>query len=105
MTSIKMLPGPDNCIGTADDVPDLLGPDGDPNTPDNLKTVTIPQNVLDSLGGANEPPLTVGGLLELGNRALAGLSTGSASISEVNEAVDAINNLFDGCRGLVDCSK
>jgi hypothetical protein len=105
MSSIKMFPGPDHCIGTADDVPDLNGPDGDPTTPDNLKTVTIDQTVLDALGGPGEPPLTVAGLLELGNRALAGLSTGGASISNINSAVDAINNLFDDCRSLVDCSK
>jgi hypothetical protein len=46
---------------------------------------------------------TVRGLLELAHRALAGLPTGGASLSAVNDAVDAINCGFDECRQLVDC--
>ena len=47
---------------------------------------------------------TVNGLLELANRGLAGQSTGAASLSNINAAVDAINRGFDGCRFLICCS-
>ena len=78
-------------------------PDGDPTTPDNLYSITIDQTVLDSLASLGLP-ITVNGLLELGNRAIAGQATGTASIANINSAVDGINNLFDNCRSLVDCS-
>jgi len=45
----------------------------------------------------------VSGLLDLANRALAGLSNGTASILDVNAAVDAINTGFDECAMLVAC--
>ncbi|MFN0006334.1 MAG: hypothetical protein ACKVXR_00375, partial [Planctomycetota bacterium] len=93
MTSRGLLPGPDGCRGTADDVP---------NSSDTM-SITIPQAVLDSLAILGLPN-TVGGLLTLGNRALAGMSTGTASLSEVNTAVDGINNLFDEGRELVTCN-
>jgi hypothetical protein len=94
MVSRDLLAGPDGCVGTADDVPDLGGP---------LVTVTIPDNVMDSLA-ALALPQTVGGVLELGNRALAGLSTGTASLSEVSSAVDSVNILFDEVRELLSCT-
>jgi hypothetical protein len=43
-------------------------------------------------------------LLELANRALAGAPTGSATLSEINAAVDAINRGFDECRAPVNCA-
>jgi hypothetical protein len=46
---------------------------------------------------------TVGGLLELANRALAYGTVGGASVSEINSAVDAINAGFDECRILLSC--
>ena len=46
---------------------------------------------------------TVGGLLELANRALAYGTVGGASVSEINCAVNAINTEFDGCRTLLSC--
>jgi large repetitive protein len=46
---------------------------------------------------------TVGGLLELANRALAYGCVGGASVSEINCAVNAINTEFDGCRTLLSC--
>jgi hypothetical protein len=52
----------------------------------------IPSNVWNDLG----PNPTVQSLLNLANSYLGG-STGTASYSEVNQAVDAINRLFDAC--------
>jgi hypothetical protein len=92
MVSQCLTPGPDGCIGTADDVP-----------AGSNETVTIGDSVMDSLA-ALFLPQTVGGVLELGNRALAGLSTGTATVSEISSAVDSINILFDECRELVDCT-
>ena len=45
----------------------------------------------------------VSGLLDLANRALAGLQTGSVKVSDINNAVDTINTGFDECRMLVTC--
>ncbi len=63
---------------------------------------TIPASVFTALGNLSLPN-TVGGLLELANRALAGYGTGGASPSEINSAVNAINVGFDECRTLVSC--
>ena len=88
--------GPDGSIGTADDVP----------VTSDVQTFMIPNSVLAALAdsGLGINDVTVRGLLELANRALAGLSTASASIPDINSAVDAINRGFDGCRVLVDCT-
>jgi len=80
--------------GSADDV--LVSGD--------VQTFTIADSVRSAL---SDPVLginnhTVGGLLELANRALAGLPTGGASLSAINDAVDAINRGLDECRVLVD---
>jgi len=93
MVSRKLLVGPDGCIGTADDVPDLSAP---------LVTVNIPASVLSSLTALSLPQ-TVAGLLELGNRGLAGMGTGTATLPEVSGAVDAVNILFDEGRELLSC--
>jgi len=86
-------------------------PDGEPCTGDES---AIPESspegyfisasvltALDSLGLSQD----VSGLLELANRALAyGTdSTGGASLSDINKAVDAINELFDECRFVTYC--
>lgn len=94
MVSRDLLPGPDGCIGTADDVPDMGGP---------LVTVTIDAAVMSSLTSLSLPQ-NISGVLELGNRALAGMSTGTATLSQVSSAVDSINILFDECRELVSCT-
>jgi hypothetical protein len=56
--------------------------------------VSIPTSVLTALDncGYNR---TVAGLLNLANRGLAGQSTCSASLSDINNAIDSINNKFD----------
>ena len=41
---------------------------------------------------------TVSGLLEIANKALAGVLPTGISYSDINGAVDLINNAFDGCR-------
>ena len=74
----------------------------------NITTWLISQTVIDALSNpAFVPDPThrgrVSGLLDLANRALAGQSTGTASLSDINAAVDAINSGFDGCRTLVTC--
>jgi hypothetical protein len=88
--------GADGLKGTADDV--LVGSD--------IQTFSIPASVLTALSssalGINDS--TVGGLLELANRGLAGLPTGGASLSDINDAVDAVNRGFDECRAPVNCS-
>lgn len=66
-------------------------------------TVTIDGHVFTALAAAGLP-FTVGGLLELANRALAGQATAPASVSEVNDAVEAINRAFDECRTLISCN-
>ncbi len=72
------------------------GEDGD------VEAFTIPQSVIDALSNLGLGN-TVNDLLELANRALAGLDTGGASISAINGAVDTINNAFDECRTVVQC--
>jgi hypothetical protein len=81
--------GDDGICGTADDVP----------VPGSSITKSIPQTVLDALD-AIYVNRSVENLFDLANRALGGQSTGSASLSEVNDAVSAINEGFDGCRFL-----
>ena len=56
----------------------------------------IPQSVLNCL--ETNGNLTVQGLLNLANQTLAGQGPCAANPSDVNDAVDAINNAFDGCR-------
>jgi hypothetical protein len=90
------FPGPDGQRGTSDDT--LVAAD--------ILPFTIPNSVLSAL---TDPGLginnsTVQGLLELANRALANQPTGTASLPDINAAVDAINRGFDNCRVLVDCA-
>jgi hypothetical protein len=91
-----ILAGADGLKGTADDV--LVGGD--------IQMFNIPASVLTALSssalGINDN--TVKGLLELANRGLAGLPTDGASLSDINEAVDAVNRGFDECRELTNCS-
>lgn len=68
----------------------------------NQYVANIPSNVFDALATLGLP-LTVGGLLELANRALAAEPLGGATLSEINRAVSSINEVFDECRDLVDC--
>ena len=74
----------------------------------SIQTWRISQAVIDALSNpAYVPDAThrgkVSGLLDLANRALAGLSTGSVSISDINDTVDTINKGFDECAMLVAC--
>jgi hypothetical protein len=79
----KALPGTDQIVGTADDI-----------RGDETATFTIPATVLIALNRlALEASVT--GLLELANRALAGMELAGATLSDVNAAVDAINRGFD----------
>jgi hypothetical protein len=82
----KALPGPDKTIGTGDDIRGA-----------EMATFRIPATVLTALDRlALERSVT--GLLELANRALAGMDRGGATLSDVNATVDAINRGFDGGR-------
>ena len=70
--------------------------------------IRISQAVIDAtLNSTYVPDPThrgkVSGLLDLANRALAGLQTGSVKVSDINAAVDTINTGFDECRMLVTC--
>jgi hypothetical protein len=90
------LPGPDARRGTSDDI--LVAGD--------FLSFSIPASVLAALSDAGIGILNgnVQGLLELANRGLAGLSTGAATLADINAGVDAINRGFDNCRVLVDCA-
>ncbi|MFM7234961.1 MAG: HYR domain-containing protein, partial [Flavobacteriales bacterium] len=57
------------------------------------RTFCIPSNVWNHIS-----PKTVGKLFELANQALGGSVPAGMTISDINAAVDAINNGFDGCR-------
>jgi hypothetical protein len=50
---------------------------------------------------ANGYPATVAGLLQLANDALGGVNISGLSLSQINDAVSAINETFDECRLLV----
>jgi hypothetical protein len=100
IVTMGALPGPDGILGTEDDEPDVDGPNNILGDADDTITVVIPASVLAALG----PGATVADLLDLANRGLAGLSTGGASLSDINAAVDAINRGFDECRFLVSCT-
>jgi hypothetical protein len=90
-----VLAGADGLKGTSDDVP----------VTNDIQQFTVPGSVLNALLdaalGINDG--TVKGLLELANRALAGMPVGSASVADVNAAVDAVNRGFDECRMTVNC--
>ena len=60
----------------------------------------LPHNLIMYLNGGNGYPATVSGLFALANDVLGGTNT-SIKPSEISEAVDVINNAFDGCRVLV----
>jgi hypothetical protein len=91
-------------------VPSNYGPDGEICTGDDFSepgpvgNFAISQAVLDALSSLGLPG-NVSGLLELANRALGGWDTGGATLSQINDAVDAINRGFDECRFVVCCSE
>jgi hypothetical protein len=93
MIAIPALPGPDGEIGTEDDIPD-------PNAEPRVRR--IPESIFDALTIIGQPH-TVGGLLELANLGLAGLSTEGAGLADINQAVSAINELFDDCALVIAC--
>jgi len=101
--TVGVLPGPDGQVGTDDDLIDRKGPDGIELSGDEVQSYTIPMSVINTL--QNDPTLgtTVAGLIELCNRALAGQSTGSASLGDIHLAASAINEAFDECRYAVPC--
>jgi hypothetical protein len=64
---------------------------------------SLPQSVITYLGVNNK----ISDLFNLANQALGGTyvpSSGGPSLSEINNAVDVINNAFDGCKILVSIS-
>jgi hypothetical protein len=74
----------------------------------SIQTSRLSQAVIDALSNSTYVPDAthrgkVSGLLDLANRALAGLSTGSVSITDINAVVDSINKGFDECAMLVAC--
>jgi hypothetical protein len=74
----------------------------------NIQTWRISQAVINALSNTTFVPDPthrgkVSGLLDLANRALAGLPTGNVSLTDINAAVDSINTGFDECRILVAC--
>lgn len=81
----------------------------------NLASVPLCPNVVTSNGVAHIPLSvlaamldlgyghSVDGLLQFANRALAGQSTGVASLSDINCAISNINCRFDECATLIGC--
>jgi hypothetical protein len=63
-------------------------------------TLGLPHSIVVYLNGSNGYPATASGLFALANDVLGGVPT-SVSASDVTEAVDLINNAFDGCRVLI----
>jgi hypothetical protein len=63
-------------------------------------TFYIPQNVVDYLTGTGAA--TVTGLYNLANQYLGGFTVTDISISDINQALDAINRGFDKCRAFRD---
>jgi hypothetical protein len=86
-TTMGAQPGADGKCGTEDDVPLFT----------SLITKTIPQSVLTALNSLYSSPSVVN-LFDLANRALGGAPTGGATLNDINAAVSAINEGFDGCR-------
>jgi hypothetical protein len=74
-----------------------------PGDKSTCQSFHIPASVFAALDGLGLPK-TVAGLLTLANRALSGLPTGTASLSDINSAVSAINEGFDECRFVVTCT-
>jgi len=89
LTTIGSFPGADGMCGTEDDLPNA----------GSVVVKTIPQSVLDALANLYGSR-SVNNLFDLANRALGGLATGGASLSDINQAVSSINEGFDGCRFL-----
>lgn len=92
-TTVAGTAGSDNFCGTPDDV-QIAGSNITKNIPSSVITALV--NIYGSA--------TVADLFDLANRALGGQYTGGATLPEINQAVDAINVGFDGCRTLVNTS-
>jgi hypothetical protein len=95
--------GPDGKIGTSDDLIDFKGPDGITLNGDEFKSFSLPASVINTLQSDPTLPKSIAGLIELANRALAGQSTGTASLGDIHAAVSAINEAFDECRFFIPC--
>ncbi|MFH1690932.1 MAG: metallophosphoesterase [Candidatus Eisenbacteria bacterium] len=88
------LPGANGILGDDDDELDVDDP---------LLSVTIDPLVLQALADLGLE-CTVGGLVDLANRALGEADCGGASLEAINQAASSINKAFEGCRFLVYCS-
>ena len=89
LTTVAGTAGQDQQCGTADDLP-VVGSTLQRNIPASVITA------LNSIYGS----ASVNNLFDLANRALGGQTTGGASLADINAAVSAINEGFDGCRFL-----
>ena len=74
---------------------------GSPNPAGIATKFGLPHSIIVYLNGGNGYSPTVEGLFQLANDVLGGVVT-NIHPSTVNEAVDVINNAFDGCRMLVE---
>lgn len=94
MKTVGARPGPDGLYGTADDTL---------SAPCDTMTIHLPQQVLDAFG-AGGAGRTVGDILALSNRVLAGQGEWfDVTPHEMNEAVQMINRAFKRRRFLVEC--
>jgi hypothetical protein len=71
-----------------------------PNAP--ILKFGLPHNVLQYIASQSGTySYNIAGLYALANDKLGGMATGGISASEITNAVDIINNAFDGCRSMV----
>jgi hypothetical protein len=85
----ELDPGEDGILGTGDDP---------------IESRIIPWSVLNTLDDDAVLHRDVGGLLALANRALGADDPGEATLDDINQAVSAINELFDECAFIIYCS-
>jgi hypothetical protein len=75
---------------------------GDPVPGAPILKFALPHNVLAYMyASGGTYPLTVAGLYQLANDKLGGVASNSIGAADINNAVDVINNAFDGCRSMV----
>lgn len=86
-TTMDAKPGTDGLCGTKDGVPDFT----------SVHSVAISSKVISALNSLYSSP-TIANLFDLANRALGGQAVGRTTLSEIANALDAINQGFDGCR-------
>jgi len=90
MTTYGSEPGLDGLCGTEDDTMNV----------EDVLIKYIPQSVLDALDAQYAGDRSIGNLFLLANRMLGGEVIQGVSLSQINQAISAMNEGFDHCRFL-----